>query len=259
MSPQSDRFAVALRGGAPLIGMFCCSYGVQVAEAVGRSGFDFLIFDAEHCPHSLPTLHGQFLALAGTATAAVVRAPQVDLAAFKQYLDLGADAIMVPNVESAAQAETVVRGMHYPPRGMRGVGGSVRATAYGRQAPTLHEAGARAGLIVQVESRRGLEAVQDIARVDGVDAVFFGPHDLAADLGLYGEPAHPHVVEAIEAGIDTVLAQGKRAGVLAAVDQAPRYIRAGASLIASGSDLSLLVRAADDLARQLRGAPWRQT
>jgi len=242
-----------LAGNEVLLGLFCCTYSVQVVEALAGSGYDFLIFDAEHTPGSLPHLHAQLLALGGTGTAAIVRVPGLDPAAFKLYADLGVDGIMLPNVGDAATAARAVSYLEYPPRGVRGVAGSVRALRYGREAaggPNVR----RPALIVQAETVAGLDHAHDIAAVEGVDAVFFGPNDLAADMGLLGQPTHPRVVARIEQGIAAVRAAGKPAGILAAAADCPRYVSGGASVVAAGSDLGLLVKSADSLAASLRSA-----
>ncbi|VCU71763.1 5-keto-4-deoxy-D-glucarate aldolase [Pigmentiphaga humi] len=242
-----------------LLGLFCCSYSTQVAEALAHSGYDYLLFDAEHTPSSLPHLHAQLLALAGSGTQAVIRVAGLDLASFKLYADLGVDGLMLPNVHDAATAERAASYLRYPPLGIRGVAGSVRALRYGRQAVRDADTAPRPALIVQAESTAGVDRAHDIASVDGVDAVFFGPNDLAADMGLLGQPSHPRVVERIEQGIAAVRRAGKPAGILASEADCPRYAAAGARLVAAGSDLGLLVKSADGLAARLRPALGAQS
>ena len=125
-------FKRRLHDGSDLTGLFCCSYSVQMVEALAGSGLDFLLFDAEHAPHALPQLHAQLCALSRGATAPIVRLGGVDPAAIKQFLDLGVAGLMVPNVIDADQAAAVVGLCRYPPRGVRGIARTVRATNYGR-------------------------------------------------------------------------------------------------------------------------------
>lgn len=258
MQPDTDDKAAGFRekllSRTRQIGVFCTSYGIQNVEVLAHSGFDFMLFDAEHGATSLPALHAQLLAARTGAMASVIRVAEPSLALFKQYLDLGVDGIMLPNVDTAEQAREAVSFMRYPPTGVRGVGGSVRGNHYGRRPLTLPESNHRASLIVQIESARALENLAAIVETDGVDAVFFGPSDLAADLGHFVRPDHPDVVAAVKQGISVVSAKGKSAGVLAAAAQIPEYVAAGVALLASGSDLGLLAGAGDALAQRLRDA-----
>jgi 2-keto-3-deoxy-L-rhamnonate aldolase RhmA len=230
-----------------LFGLFCCSYSVQAVEAISYSGYEFLIFDSEHCPNSLTILHTQLLALAHCNTAAIIRVGDIDAAQIKRLLDLGAHAIMVPNVDTADQAIQAVSCCRHTPTGRRGVAGSVRASRYGRDKLPIRQQAAEPVLIVQAESGRALQNISQIATVDGVDIVFFGPNDLAADMGLLGNPSHPDVVAAITEGITQVRAAGKHAGVLASEQSCGPYVDAGANIIALGSEIGLLVAGADEL------------
>ena len=241
----------ALTAGKAQFGLFCCSHSVQVAEALGDSGFQFLIFDLEHCPQSLPHLHAQLAALHGSGIGAIVRATGLDQAAFKHYLDLGVHAIMVPSVSSADEARQALRFMRYPPLGVRGVGGSVRVTRYGRDKGYLQRAEEETCLIVQIETVAGLERLDEICGVEGVRAVFFGPHDLAASMGHLGQPGHPDVANAILGGIRSARARGLGAGILASEADCGPYLEAGANLVCAGSDIGLLVGSADGLAARL--------
>ena len=244
--------AERVRSGQPLFGLFCCSTSVQNVEVLAGSGPDFLIFDHEHGPWSWPEFQAQLAALSGSGVAAVVRVAEATPVNTRILLDLGVDAIMVANVESAAQAADAVRCMRYPPRGVRGMGGSVRATAYGRQRPSREEADAKSALWVQIESRIALSNAIEIAATPGVDAVFFGPHDLAVDLGHFGDPRHPEVLAALQGGMAAVLGAGRATGLLTTPDQVEAWRAAGATIIASGSDLGLLAQAADKLVAQCR-------
>lgn len=252
---MKNAFRERLLRADKLFGLFAVSNSSQVIEALADSGFDFLLFDFEHAPHSLPTLQGQLCALGGSRTAAIVRVPGVDLSVFKPLLDLGVEGLMVPNVHDAQIAEAAVRCLRYPPRGVRGVAGTVRATRYGRDAGYLSQSEERHSLIVQIESRAGVDNLESIAAVDGVDAVFVGPNDLASDLGLLDQPGHPKVVETVEACLERIRQAGKPAGVLCSEMESERYMNRGARMVALGSDLGLLVKAADALS--LRQQPHR--
>ena len=244
-----NRFKSRLLAGDPQFGLFVVSNAQQTAEALGGSGYDYLCFDVEHSPTTTPALHAQLTALAGTGTASVVRVAGLDLAAFKHYLDLGVDALMVPNVHTADIAREAVRYTRYPSSGgIRGLGGTMRATRYGRDKAYFAEAADNTCLLAQIESREGLRNLDAICDVQGVDLLFFGPTDLSADMGHLGQPGHPEVVAAIEAGIRRAKALGKPSGVLAGDPDCQRYLEAGATLVILGSDLGLMVRGADQLA-----------
>ena len=240
----------------PQYGLFVVSHALQTAEALADSGFDYLVFDVEHSPSSLPDLHAQLTALAASKTASVVRLAALDPTAIKHYLDLGASALMVPNIATAEQARAAIRCSRYPTAGgLRGVGGTMRATHYGRDKSYFANAVENTCMLLQIESREGLEQLEDICAVDGVDMVFFGPADLSADMGLMGQPGHPDVVQAIVNGIRRANALGVAAGVMASAADSQRYVDAGATLVILGSDLGLLVRAADELAARFSAAP----
>jgi 2-keto-3-deoxy-L-rhamnonate aldolase RhmA len=188
------------------------------------------------------------MALAPTATQMVVRMPSADPVLFKPVLDIGIDTVMVPNIRTADEARAAVRAVRYPPLGMRGVGGTVRATGYGRHADYYAAAADRICLLLQIESREGLDNIEGICAVDGVDALFIGPVDLATDMGHLAQPMHPEVVAAVNDGLRRIRSAGKAAGVLAGEPQAGAYVEAGANVVCLGSDLGLLVKAADALA-----------
>ncbi|MYN13298.1 hypothetical protein GSY71_09110 [Pusillimonas sp. TS35] len=246
-----DRLRASMTEKSRLFGLFCCSYSVQAVEAIADSGYEFLIFDTEHCPNDFINLHAQLLALAASQTAAVVRTNGVDSAQIKKLLDLGVHALMVPNIETADQAQAVVDCCRYAPAGRRGVAGSVRALSYGRDKLLPGQAPAGPVIMVQAESRSALRAIDAIAEVDGVDVVFFGPNDLAADMGLLGQPGHPDVVSAITKGISQVRSAGKYAGVLASEHACGPYFEAGANMVALGSEIGLLVAGADSLRQRV--------
>lgn len=234
----------------PQVGMWVVTGSAYVTEVCAGAGLDFLVIDAEHAPNDVPSLVPQLQAAAAYPVKVLVRAPSGDPVLIKQLLDIGVTDLMVPMVESAGQARDLVAAMRYPPEGVRGVGGAfARAARWGRVPDYLSVAAEGLTLTVQVESRRGLDELRDIVRVDGVDAVFFGPADLAASMGHLGQPEHPEVVAAIEAALATVTSFGKAAGVNAfAEPTARRYLAAGARFVVVGADVTLLARGSEDLA-----------
>lgn len=249
MELPKNAFKRALRDGKVQIGLWSVLANAAVAELLGASGYDWLLIDMEHAPNELPGVQAQLQALRGSATAPIVRPPWNDMVWVKRVLDLGAQTLLVPYVETAAEAAQAVSFMRYPPAGRRGVAGGTRATQWGRIRDYYKRAEEELCLLVQVESRRGLENLDAIAATPGVDGVFIGPADLSADMGHLGEPQHPEVQAAIEDAVRRIRAANKAAGILARGEEgARRWLSAGCSFVAAGVDAALLARAADGLA-----------
>lgn len=244
----NNPFKQKLASGNPQFGMFCMSVTAQATDLLSDSGFDFLIFDMEHSPSSVPILYSQVLALARTTTHVMVRMPSHDPVLLKPILDMGIDTVMIPNVRNAAEGRAMVEAVRFPPHGIRGVGGSVRATRYGRDQTYYAGAADRTCLVLQVESEEGLKNIEDICSVEGVDGVFIGPVDLATDMGYLASPTHEAVITAALDGVRRARAAGKAAGIMTGEAQCQQYLDAGANLVCLGSDLGLLARTADALA-----------
>lgn len=227
-----------LQAGESTVGLWLTLGSAAVAELAGWCGFDWCLIDGEHGPNSLPGIQAQLQALAGTPTAALVRVPVNEAWVIKQVLDLGVESLIVPMVHDAADAARAVAAVRYPPDGIRGIGATVaRAGRWGARADYLQTANARMLLVVQAESARAIENADDIAATDGVDAVFIGPSDLAADMGLPGQLDHPKVAAAIDHVIARTRAAGKIAGILTFDPAAwPRHRAAGVQLIAVGAE-----------------------
>ncbi len=238
----------ALVANQPQIGLWCTLASPTVAELLGGSGFDFLVLDCEHSPNDLQSILAQLQALAGTPTAAVVRPPVNDPVVFKRLLDIGARNLLVPMVQSADEARAAVAACRYPPKGIRGVAGSTRATGFGRTPDYFARAADEQCLILQVETRHAVDQIEAIAAVDGVDGIFIGPSDLSADMGLLGQNAHPDVRAAVSDAIRRIRRAGRFAGVLTPVeDFAKACLADGAAFVAVGNDLSLLARQSEAL------------
>lgn len=256
--------------GRPLIGAWVCSASPLIAEVVAGSGVDWVLLDAEHSPNDLQSILNQLYAMSAYPVAPVVRPPIGDTVVIKQYLDLGVQNLLVPMVDSAEQARELVRAVRYPgsaagasepaQRGVRGVGASLaRSSRWNRVEGYLADASATVSLTVQIESAAAVANVEEILAVDGVDAIFIGPADLAASMGLLGQPGHPDVVEAALTAIRAAQAAGKPAGINAFVaEEAERYLAAGASFAAVGADVSILARATEALAERFIGRPGQR-
>ncbi|MEX5297375.1 aldolase/citrate lyase family protein [Kocuria sp. CPCC 205292] len=242
--------ARAKRGGRPAAGMFVSSGDPTATEICASAGLDYLLLDAEHSPLGLETVQSQLRAMAGYPVVPVVRVPALDTVLVKQFLDLGAQSLVIPMVDSAEDAEAAVRAMHYPPRGVRGVGSALARSARWNRIPDyLDRAADLVTLVVQVESAAAVENARQIAAVDGIDGIFIGPSDLAASMGLLGRQGHPDVVLAVKDVIAAVQQAGKFVGVNAfAPSQAQDYLDAGADFVNVGADVALLARGTEALA-----------
>ncbi|HWM47264.1 MAG TPA: HpcH/HpaI aldolase/citrate lyase family protein [Xanthobacteraceae bacterium] len=223
------------------------------AEVISDSGFDWILLDTEHSPNELPGLVTQLQASGrGTATP-VVRAAWNDMVLIKRILDIGAQSILIPYVQTPDEAKRAVTSVRYPPRGMRGVAGASRASRYGRVNDYLRKADDEICLLVQVETKSALDQIEAIASVEGVDGVFIGPADLSASLGHLGNPQHPEAQAAIQDAARRLAKVGKAAGILTGVEaEARRYIEWGYNFVAVGTDTVLLARAADALAKSFK-------
>lgn len=245
-----NAFKAAIRAGRQQIGLWVAlanSYGVEICAG---SGFDWLLFDGEHGPNDPPGMLPQLQAAAAYPVSAIVRPAWNDKVLIKRYLDIGFQSFLVPYVQTVAEAEAAVAAVRYPTRGVRGVAGSTRASRYGRIADYARRAEGEICLLVQIESREGLDNLDAIAATDGIDGVFIGPADLAAGLGHLGEIGHAEVQAAIKDAIARIKAAGKPAGILA-TDEAStrRYMEWGTTFTAVGVDVMILARETEKLAK----------
>lgn len=246
------RFKDRLTPDAKLRGLWQSLATPYTAEICARAGFDWLLFDGEHAPNSVPLLLAQLQAVAPFCATPIARTPDDNAATIKQYLDIGFVNLLVPMVESAAQAATIVAATRFPPHGMRGVASGVsRASSFGAQADYLTTAHEMITLTVQIESRAGLTAIDDIAATEGVDALFIGPADLAASLGHLGNPRHEDVQAAINLALQRIKQAGKPAGIFAlSTDDAKHRFAQGFNFVSVGTDIGLLTAGAKSLLAQ---------
>jgi 4-hydroxy-2-oxoheptanedioate aldolase len=257
MQIPQNHFKAALAAGQPQIGLWVGLADANAAEALAGTGYDWLLLDGEHAPNSPRSILAQLRAVAPYPVQPVVRPVIGDVALVKQYLDVGAQTLLIPMVDTAEHAALMVQAMRYAPAGIRGMGAALaRASRYNQVENYLALADAQMCLLVQAETRLAVSNLQAIAETEGVDGVFFGPADLSASMGYPGRPGHPEVVKTVLAGIATVRAAGKAPGILMSDPvQAQRYLDAGALFVAVGVDTLLLVHAATTLARRFKPAP----
>ncbi|WP_295472647.1 4-hydroxy-2-oxoheptanedioate aldolase [uncultured Pseudomonas sp.] len=257
MEMPINTFKQRLQSDDAQIGLWLGLADPYCAELAANAGFDWLLIDGEHAPNDLRSLLAQLQAVAPYASQPVIRPVLGDTALIKQILDIGVQTLLVPMVESAAQARELVRAIHYPPSGVRGVGSALaRASRWNTIPDYLDKADQQMCLLVQIENLEGLANLDEILAVDGVDGVFIGPADLSAAMGRRGHPGHPEVQAAIEDAILRIVRAGKAAGILSA-DQAlaRRYIELGAKFVAVGVDTTVLMRGLQTLAGAFKNAP----
>ncbi|RUM22915.1 4-hydroxy-2-oxoheptanedioate aldolase [Rhizobium vallis] len=249
MPAPRNMFKAALLERRRQIGLWLALANAYTAEILGGAGYDWLLIDGEHAPNDIPLMMAQLQALKGSPSHPVIRAPIGEAWLLKQILDIGAQTVLVPMIESGDQAKALARAVRYPPHGMRGVGAALaRASSFNRIPDYLQTANEEVCLLLQIESRAGLAALDDIATTGGVDGIFIGPADLAADMGHLGRPGDAEVQQAVEAALIRIQSHGKAAGILTA-DQAlaKRYLELGATFVAIGNDVGLLANGASRL------------
>lgn len=243
--PLPNSFRTSLRERKRLIGCWMSLASPVVTELVGVVGFDWMLLDAEHAPNDALTLIPQLMALKDSPSAPVVRPQANDPVAIKKLLDAGFVNFLIPFVDSAADAERAVAATRYPPQGIRGVSVGHRGNRYGTVADYFQVANDNISVAVQIESRAAVEAIDEIIAVEGVDALFVGPSDLAASYGHIGNANHPDVQAVIAHVFERAHAAGKASGILAPVQaDAERYLALGCTMVSVCADLGMLRNAA---------------
>lgn len=243
MPAPENHLKARLKRGEATTGLWLSLANPYTAELAGNIGFDWVMIDGEHSPNDLPTIMQQLQVLKSSSSSVAVRLPVGEPYLIKQVLDIGAQSLLIPMVESRAQAEMLVKAVHYPPRGIRGVGaGSARASGFSTIDNYTATADDQICLMLQIESRAAVAALDEIAALDGVDCLFIGPSDLSADMGFLGNPFAPEVDRVIEDTIKRIRGHGKAAGIyMTDMAHARRYQQMGANMIAIGSDVGVLV------------------
>lgn len=258
MTLPINHFKQALAAGHTQIGLWSTLPSPYVTELVAGSGFDWLLLDTEHTPSDVPHMLGQLQAAAAALprggrrpSSAVVRPAWNDPVLIKRYLDIGAQSLLLPFVQNAQEAQAAVAATRYAPQGIRGMGGSVRASNFGRTPGYAQQAQEQLCVLVQIETAEALANLDEIADVEGVDGIFIGPADLSASMGHAGNPRHPEVDKAINDAIVRIRAKGKAPGILMVNHaRAQECIALGAQFVAVAVDMVTLREALDGVAAQ---------
>ena len=256
---KPNAFKQALRDGRRQIGLWQSLANPLTAEICAGAGFDWLLLDGEHAPNDIPVLISQLQAIEAYPTHPIGRPPIGEVHLIKQYLDIGFQTLLIPLVDTAEQAERMVRAMRYPPGGIRGVGaGSARVSKWNRVDNYFRDADEQMCLLVQAETTVAMANLDAIAGVEGVDGVFIGPADLSAAMGHRGDPGHPDVQAVIKDAFARILKAGKAAGILTSNEAwAKEYLDLGCTFVAVGTDSGILSRQTSALAERFKGGTER--
>lgn len=255
MKIPTNTFKHAIANNQVQIGVWAAFANPYAAELMANTGFDWLLLDGEHAPNDPLTVLTQLQAVAPYSTHPVVRTVNDDTDLIKRYMDIGAQTLLIPMVESAEQAKKIVAATRYPPLGNRGVGaGLARASRWNQVENYITDYNQEFCLLIQIESVAGINNIEEICAVEGIDGVFFGPADLSASMGHLGNPNIPEVKDTVAKGIATVKKHGKAAGLLTTDhDVANEYLEHGAVFVAVGVDTTLLMNAAKELSSKFKG------
>jgi 4-hydroxy-2-oxoheptanedioate aldolase len=252
--PRNQLKAILKARGRTPLGTWFMSASNVVAEAVGWAGFDFVVLDMEHSPVEVGGAFALMQAFAGTPTEVIVRVPWSDPVTVKRVLDAGARTLMFPMIQSAEEARAAVAATRYPPAGIRGVAAMHRGSRFGTVAGYLGGANDEVGVVVQLETPEAVAAREAIAGVEGVDAVLLGPGDLSAAMGRLGQASAPEVQALMRETAAFCAERGLACGTVGPdVATVERYIEAGFSFVAVGSDLSLMMQRAGEVIAAIAG------
>ncbi|MBV6305747.1 2-dehydro-3-deoxyglucarate aldolase [Candidimonas humi] len=247
-------FRRLLSGARIPLGTWLMSGSPAIAEAMGRAAFDWLLIDLEHVPLDDRDVLGMLQAIAGTDACPIARLAANEPVLFKRALDMGAQTVMVPFVNDAQAARRAVSYAKYPPEGIRGYAAMHRASGYGSARDYARRANGSTCVIIQLETPQAVAALEEIAAVPGVDALFLGPGDLSASMGHIGNIAHPEV----QAVIQDVARRCRAAGIPCGIvgpnpEMVSQFMAQGYSFVAIASDLAMMIRQAGALIQAVRG------
>lgn len=252
-----NTFKAGLKSGTTQFGLWCTLSSPFTTEVVAGAGYDWLMLDTEHSPGDPLTVLPQLQVVAGyPSVSPVVRPAANDAVLIKRLLDIGAQSLLIPYVQSAEEARAAVAATRYPPHGIRGVSALTRATRFAREPDYFNRAAEELCTIIQIETQAALDNLEAIAAVPGVDALFVGPADLAASLGYGAQQTHPEMRAKVLEALQRIRTAGKPCGLLtgdgvlqrAALDQ-------GIDFLAVGVDAGLLARESEALLARVKAKP----
>jgi 4-hydroxy-2-oxoheptanedioate aldolase len=249
----SNTFKQAIASGQRQVGLWSGLASPIAAEIIAGAGFDWIVIDGEHGPNDISTLLPQLQAMRGGTAEPVFRVPWNDMVIIKRAMDVGARTLLIPFVQNDEEALHAVAATRYPPLGVRGVSVAPRANDYGRIQNYHRNAHLDTCVLVQIETRVALREIEGIAKVEGVDGIFIGPSDLAADFGHLGNPKQADVQGALKDAATRIRAAGRAAGILTgSLDDVESLFAMGYNFVAVGSDVGLLARTAEQVAARFK-------
>ena len=204
-----------LRNGENVLGFWTMLGNPQIVEIAALAGYDFVVLDQEHGLGDVDTLAAQLHALSATAATSVVRVPWNDHVYLKRVLDVGAEGVLIPNIETGDDARAAVAACLYPPRGRRGTAASfVRASSFGLAADYVATCADNLLIACQIESAKAVDNIDAILAVEGIDLLFIGPYDLSATVGQMGNLEHPEVARLLAHAEARIRAAGRPMGTV---------------------------------------------
>jgi len=250
---QTNTFLQGIVQREPQIGLWVTLCSNFAADVVATAGYDWALLDMEHSPNEIGIVMSQMQAFQAGTTSTITRPMWNDPVLVKRLMDVGCQSLLFPMIQSVAEAKLAVSATRYPPDGIRGVSGTQRGNQFGRVKDYFEKVHDETCVIVQIETMHALEQVEEIAAVDGVDGVFFGPADLAADMGKLGQILDVQLWERISNAAKQVEAVGKPAGTLVMDPaKASALLSDDFTFVACGSDTGLLARGADKLLEDVK-------
>ncbi len=252
MKMPQNAFKAALKAKQKQVGLWVSTASPMIAELVASAGYDWLCVDMEHSPGDVMTAMQQLQAIAPHSSA-IVRPPWNDTVMVKRLMDIGAPGLLFPMVQTVAEAEAAVAATRYPPHGVRGVAGSMRGSQWGRITDYTTRVTEETCVILQVETQSAIDIASEIGAVDGCDGVFFGPADIAADMGMLGQPLHADVWARIMPAAQRLMDQEVPVGTLVTDPAtATDLLNKGFTFVAVATDTGLLTKAADSVLAQVK-------
>jgi len=254
MKMNPNTFKRGLEAGEPQIGIWVSTCSTVVADVIAPAGYDWALIDMEHTANDYLSVLGQLQVFEGSDTTALVRVEWNDTVAVKRLLDIGATGLLFPMIGSVEEAKAAVAATRYPPHGVRGFSGATRANKFGRVTDYLDRAEDELPILLQLETRAAIEQAEAIADVDGVSGIFFGPADIAADIGKLGKPLDPDVWALVKPAAQKLIAKGMPVGTLVMdPDFATELLNEGFTFVACAVDTSLIAKASDALLAKVKG------
>lgn len=253
MKTPENQFLRAIRAGEKQVGLWVTLAAPLVSDVIAGAGFDWVVVDMEHTPNDYMSVINQLRSFAGTGTTPLVRPDWNDPVKVKRLLDAGAPGLVFPMVQTVAEAQAAVAATRYPPHGVRGVAGTIRGSGFGRMTDYAQRAAEETAVILQAETQAALAQVADYAAIDGVDGIFFGPADIAADMGYLGQTMHDAVWDRIKAAAAPLIAKGVPVGTLVGdTGFARALLDDGFTFVACGTDAGLLANSTDQVVATMR-------